>query len=32
MDERKNEKLRMQNMPKKYWKNLPEMNRPKKYD
>ena len=32
IDERKNEKLRMQNMPKKYWKNLPEMNRPKKYD
>lgn len=27
IDERKNEKLRMQNMPKKYWKNLPEMNR-----
>ena len=30
IDERKNEKLRMQNMPKKYWKNLPEMNRLKK--
>lgn len=30
IDERKNEKLRMQNMPKKYWKHLPEMNRPKK--
>ena len=27
IDERKNEKLRIQNMPKKYWKNLPEMNR-----
>ena len=27
IDERKNEKLRMQNMPKKYWKHLPEMNR-----
>lgn len=30
IDERKNEKLRMQNMPKKYWNHLPEMNRPKK--
>lgn len=30
IDERKNEKLRMQNMPRKYWNQLPEMNRPKK--
>lgn len=27
IEERKSEKLRISNMPKKYWKNLPEMNR-----
>ena len=27
IEERKNKKLRIQNMPKKYWENLPEINR-----